>query len=134
MAESGQGIDPRVSLWRDILQDDKKSWVLFEHNTCVILMEPEADLAAQASQILSTWGPVHAGSSAGDFEVIHLDAPLTGWVVTGHHPDVLNYVSPQDLTQSTPSDIEIGLLGRGDRDEDAHSLKRIHIEDNRVKD
>ncbi|KKK17758.1 hypothetical protein ARAM_001342 [Aspergillus rambellii] len=135
MTQSNQAVvNPRVPIWRSILQNDTKSWVLFEHGTCVILMEPESDLAAQASEILSTWGPVCAGTPAGDFNVIDLAEPCTGWVVTGHHPDVLNYVSPQDVTESsTLSDMQIGLLGRGYRDEDANSLNVVHVEDNRVK-
>jgi hypothetical protein len=60
--------------------------------------------------------------------------PPTGWVVTGHHSDVLNYVAPQDIGQSRPSDITIGLFGRGNRDTDARSLKHIHVEDNRTQD
>ncbi|KAJ5177115.1 uncharacterized protein N7482_002992 [Penicillium canariense] len=130
MAETQQGVHPHVPIWRTIL-GDQKSWVLFEHGTCVIFPEPGTDLAAQASEFLSTWGPVAVGTSAADFNVIELDNPLTGWVVTGHSPDVLNYVSPQDVTESEPPDFLVGLYGRGNRDQDAHSLKVIHIEDNR---
>lgn len=51
------------------------------NDTCVILMEPEADLSAQAIALMKEWGPVHAGCSAGDFGTIDLtNAP--GWVVT----------------------------------------------------
>lgn len=54
-----------VDIWREIIVGDEKSWVLFENGTCVILMEPGADLAAQATQIIREWGPVHAGSPSG---------------------------------------------------------------------
>lgn len=131
MDESQQEIDPQVTLWRSIIRGDQKSWVLFEHGTCMILMQPEADLAAQARQIMSTWGPVHAGSSAGDFNVTTLPDPPGGWIVTGHHPDMLNYVSPADFTDPNPSHLIVGLSGRANRDEDAHSLKIVHIEDKR---
>ena len=134
MAETQQGVHPHVPIWRAILDNDQKSWVLFEHGTCVIFTEPTSstDLVADACKILSTWGPVMAGTPAADFNVIDLDDPLTGWVVTGHHPDVLNYVS-QDSTESGTPDVIVGLLGRGNRDQDAHSLKVIHIEDNCIK-
>lgn len=39
------------------------------------------------------FGPAHAGSSAGDLGVIDLK-DVEGWVVTGHHNDVLTYVGP----------------------------------------
>jgi hypothetical protein len=133
MGESQQKIASRVTAWRSIIKGDQKSWVLFEHGTCLILMEPEADLTMQAHQIMSTWGPVKGGTSAGDFNVIALPDPPGGWIVTGHHPDMLNYVSLEDATGSNPSDLVIGLLGRANRDQDAHSLKIVHIEDKRFK-
>ena len=36
--------------------------MLFQNGTCVVLMQPEVDLAAQATAIVRKWGPVHAGS------------------------------------------------------------------------
>jgi hypothetical protein len=82
---------------------------------------------------MSTWGPVHAGTPAGDFNTISLLDPPGGWIVTGHHPDMLNYVSPEDFTDPNPSDLVIGLLGRGNRDQDAHTLQIVHIEDKRPR-
>ncbi|HEU5378033.1 MAG TPA: hypothetical protein VFV38_21640 [Ktedonobacteraceae bacterium] len=133
MDESSQEIGPRVALWRSIIQGEQKSWVLFEHGTCLILMQPEAGLAAQARQIMSTWGPVKAGTASGDFNVISLPDPPGGWVVTGHHPDMLNYVSPADCSDASPSDLVVDLLGRGKRDQDAHALNIIHVEDSRSR-
>jgi hypothetical protein len=78
---------------------------------------------------MAEWGPVHAGSPAGDFSVIKLeDDP--GWVVTGHHPDMLNYVSPEEVGEA-PSDVSVGLLGRSKRARDASELQIIHVEDRR---
>ncbi|SRR5258708_38497790 len=133
MDESQQEIASSVNLWRSIIQGDQKNWVLFEHGTCLILMQPEADLATQACQIMSTWGPVKVATAAADFNVISLPDPPSGWIVTGHHPDMLNYVSPKDYSDPHPSDLAVGLLGRGNRDQDAHSLKIVHIEDQRHK-
>ena len=124
-----------VETWRRIIVGGEKSWVLFEHGTCVILMETGPDLAAQAVEIMRRWGPVHAGSSAGDFATITLtDAP--GWVVTGHHPDMLTYVSPEEMGDKEmgdedASDLAVGLLGRSKRDQDGADLQVVHVEDRR---
>jgi hypothetical protein len=124
-------LDP-VELWRRIVLGEEKSWVLFEHGTCVILMQSEQDLAAQATEILRQWGPVAAGTPAGDFDVITL-SEFPGWVVTGHHPDVLNYVGPEEAASHsrTPLDVVVGIAGRSKRDRDGRELRVRHIEDRR---
>ena len=121
--------DALVVLWRSIVRGPDKSWVLFKNGTCVFPSEPgaDSDLATQAIALMKTWGPVHAGSSAGDFSVITLkDAP--GWAVTCHHNDILTYVGPDDVESATASDVTIGLLGRSKRDRDACDLEILHIE------
>ena len=45
-----------IDVWKDSINGNKKSWVLFENGTCVILLEPEEDLAKQAKKLLSEWG------------------------------------------------------------------------------
>ncbi|MFP3960921.1 hypothetical protein SMC26_01190 [Actinomadura fulvescens] len=117
-----------VDVWRRVIVGDEKSWVMFENGTCVILMEPEDDLAAQATEILREYGPVEAGSPAADFGTIDLEVD-PGWVVYGHHNDVLNYVSPEEV--EAPEDVVIGLLGRSKRDQDGHALTVVHVEDKR---
>ena len=123
-------IEELVSTWRQILRtptsaDDgdgdgvgvgtEKSWVLFHHGTCVILPKPspDEDLADQAVSLLGAYGPVHIGSSAGDFSVIGLE-DVPGWCVTCHHDDVLTYVEPADVTRDA-GDLEVGLCGRSKR-------------------
>ncbi|WP_119731843.1 hypothetical protein [Thermomonospora amylolytica] len=118
-----------VRTWRRIIIGEHKSWVLFANGTVVICMEPEEDLAAQATGILREYGPVRAGTPAGDFGVIALDdAP--GWVVYGHHDDVLTYVAPEEMGDD-PEDVEIGLHGRAKRDRDGREPKVVHVEDKR---
>jgi hypothetical protein len=119
-----------VEIWRSIIQGDSKSWVLFEHGTCVILMQPEVDLAAQAKVLLAEWGPVQVGTDSADFNVIELENG-SGWVVTCHHPDILTFVPADEDKADEPAEIMIGLMGRSVRDEDAKELKVIHIEDKR---
>jgi len=133
MDDNIQEIESRVALWRALIQGEQKSWVLFEHGTCLILMQPEADLAAQARQIMAAWGPVQVGTPSADFNVIALPDPPGGWVVTGHHPDMLNYVAPGDGSGPRPPDLVVGLIGRGSRDQDAQGLRIVHIEDKRFK-
>jgi len=117
-----------VEIWRQIILGDQKSWVLFENGTCVILMEPELDLRAQTIEIMQEWGPVHAGSAAGDFGTIKLDnAP--GWVVTGHHPEMLTYVAPDELDNREPTELAVGLLGRSKRNRGSEELRIVHLED-----
>ncbi|HEY1015521.1 MAG TPA: hypothetical protein VGE07_22625 [Herpetosiphonaceae bacterium] len=113
-----------------VINGPEKSWVLFGHGTCVILMEPEADLAAQAVALLREWGPVAAGTPAGDFNVIDLAAD-PGWAVTSHHPDILTYVPPDEFESGQPAEVVIGLLGRSRRAQDAEELRVIHVEDRR---
>ncbi len=117
-----------IQTWRHILIDETKPWVLFNHGTCVVLMQPQADIRQQAVALMREWGPVRAGSPAGDFSTITLrDHP--GWVVTSHHDDILTYVGPDELSADGRDDLTIGLFGRSKRHRDASELEVIHIED-----
>lgn len=118
-----------IDVWQRLLADPHKSWVLFEHGTCVVLTAPEGELAEQATDLLKKFGPVHAGSSAGDFGVIDLKE-VGGWVVTGHHNDVLTYVGPDEPEDG--SRIVVGLFGRSKRHRDGTELHVVHVEDKRV--
>lgn len=118
-----------VDVWKRLLADPHKSWVLFEHGTCVVLTAPEGELAEQATEILGQFGPARAGSSAGDFGVIDPE-DAEGWVVTGHHNDVLTYVGPDE--PGDRSEIAVGLCGRSKRHRDGTELSVVHVEDNRA--
>jgi len=122
-------VEPLAEVWRRIIVGEGKSWVAFEDGTCVILMEPEPDLAAQAKRLLAEWGPVHAGTPSADFSVIPLqDDP--GSVVTCHHPDILTHVSAEEAGGDA-SEVAVGLLGREKRARDARELRVVHVEDRR---
>jgi len=118
-----------IETWRRIIIGEHKSWVLFANGTCVILMQPEDDLAEQATKLLREYGPVHAGSAAGDFGTVVLE-PGPGWVVYGHHDDILTYVDPSEIAPE-PDDLAIGLLGRSKRDRDGLGPQVLHVEDKR---
>ncbi len=94
--------------------------MLFAHGTCVVLAGPTGDLAEQAAAILAEYGPVRPGGPADNFATITLDA-APGWVVSGHHPDMLTYVAPEDVTE--PNDLMVGLTGRANRDRDAATCR-----------
>ena len=119
-----------VEAWRSVTRGLETPWVLFANGTCVFLREPEAELARQATELLREWGPVHAGTPAGDFNVHGLRDP-PGWVVTCHHADVLTCVAPGDVDPDGASDLMVGLLGRSKRAQDAGELRVLHVEDRR---
>ncbi|MEA2575678.1 MAG: hypothetical protein QOH93_2976 [Chloroflexia bacterium] len=117
-----------INTWRKIIVGEGKSWVLFEHGTCVVFASPVEDLEGAATALLKEWGPVVAGTPAGDFDVIGLqDDP--GWVVTSHHPDILTYVGADEFEEGeSPDDMIVGLVGRSKRGQDAEELHVIHTE------
>jgi hypothetical protein len=122
--------DDLIALWRGIINDNSKSWVLFEHGTCVTLMQPGADLAVQATALLAEWGPMQVGTPSADFNVVEL-ANSQGWVVTCHHPDILAYVPANEANTPQTPEMLIGLIGRSIRAQDAEELNVIHVEDKR---
>ncbi|NHK29799.1 MAG: hypothetical protein FK730_00510 [Asgard group archaeon] len=127
-----ENMESLIDILRDIIKGEKKIWVMFEHGTCIIIKKPEDNIQSQAIELLKKWGPVVPGTSAGDFNVIDLDNN-PGWVVLYHHPDILNYVSPEEIKKEFSEDLigdqmTIGLFGRKKRHDDAISLKIIHIE------
>ena len=132
-----RGADPNV--WRSIIVGDDKSWVLFRHGTCVVLPEAPGDPSRQALAVLQRYRPVHPGTPSGDFEAVRLtDHP--GWVVTYEHPDVLNYIHPDEVADISPptdgglseADAQgfiVGLLGRSLRERDSDNPQNIHVQE-----
>ncbi|MDY6217016.1 hypothetical protein [Actinobacillus porcinus] len=116
-----------INAWKEIINSDDKSWVLFENGTCVILMQPELDLEQQAKELLSKYGKVMISSSSADFSVITLNNGK-GWIVTSHHPDILTIVLKDEFNKNY-DDLSIGLEGRSCRNWDAEKLNILHIED-----
>ncbi|GLF96932.1 hypothetical protein [Streptomyces yaizuensis] len=117
-----------IDVWQRLLTESRKSWVLFEHGTCVVLTAPDGEPAEQATDLLKDVGPVYAGTSAADFGVIDLKG-IEGWVVTGQHHDVLTYVGPDEPQDH--SHIDVGLFGRSKRHRDGTELHVVHVEDKR---
>jgi hypothetical protein len=123
-------VDPIVEDWRRILASEHEAWVIFKNGTCVVAKLSDDDLAGHAASLLKEWGPVHAGTPSGDFAVRRL-AEDGGWVVTCHHPDILTYVSLDEVMLPETPEMIVGLLGRSKRQADAEALEILHIEDRR---
>ena len=116
-------------VWQTLIADKQKSWVLFENGTCVVLPQPDHDLSEQAKTVLAPYAEEIVGSSMGDFSVLLLE-DYPGWIIGSDHPDILNYVAPEDVSADT-NDMLVGLTGRQQRSDDAQQLKIIYIQDQR---
>jgi hypothetical protein len=107
-----------------------KDWVLFSNGTYIILEDTTIkDKAEKAVEIMKEYGPVHAGSPAGDISITKLTY-TDGWVVGGHFYGMYTYVHPKQLEQrgiKNPSDLDVGLVGRQYRDRDGKQLKTIYV-------
>src|SRR5438874_12440961 len=99
-----------VEAWRATLSGHDKPWVLFTSGTCVVLTEPGSDLTAQAQAILREFGPAGEGSAIGDFAATIPLPDGRGWLVAGHHSDIVTFVSRDEVAPGTP-DAAIGRLG-----------------------
>jgi hypothetical protein len=105
-------------------------WVLFSNGTYIIIEDMTiSDEGAFAKKIMREYGPVHAGSPAGDFSVTHLSR-TEGWVVSGHYYGMYTYVDPSELKQAgvqNPSDVDVGLFGRRKRENDGKECRIIFV-------
>ena len=119
-----------VEAWRAILCGLDKAWVLFEHGTCIDFTEPGSDLIAQAQAILREFGRAGDGSEIGDFAATIALLDGRGWLVAGHHSDIVTFVSRDEVAPGTP-DAAIGRLGRAKRVQDTEQLRVLHVEGKR---
>lgn len=93
----------------------------------MILMDgasSKEDATAKATQIISEYGPVCAGTPAGDFNIIDNSA-VEGIIVTGWHDDVLNYVGKDEGGDNM---LGKALLGRNKRDQDGRNPEVLYVE------
>lgn len=105
-----------------------QDWVLFKNGTYIIFddITTVKDVKDEALKLMKEFGPVFAGSSAGDFNTIHLHL-TEGWLVSGHGYGMYTYVHPSELDNKMPDDLEIGLYGRSKRNLDGQNPEIIHI-------
>lgn len=93
----------------------------------MILMEgasSKEEAITQATQIISEYGPVYAGTPAGYFNITENSA-VEGIIVTGWHSDVLNYV---DKDEQGDNMMVSALIGRSKRDQDGRNPEVLHVE------
>ncbi len=114
-------------IWRQVLSDEVKAWVIFKNGTCVVCRESDKDPRKYATDLMKNMGIVILGSSHGDFVVHPLDK-ISGWIVEYHHEDIFSYVSPSEVEGEDAGDMRVGLHGRHMRGEDAQNLEIAHVE------
>jgi hypothetical protein len=117
-----------IEAWRAILAGLNKSWVLFENGTCIVLTEPGLDLTAHAQAILREFGRLGDGSAVGDFAATVPLGHGRGWLVGGHHSDIVTFVSRDEVAPGSPH-AAVGRLGRAKREKDTEQLRVLHVEE-----
>ncbi|MHA1906317.1 MAG: hypothetical protein ACW98Y_03405 [Candidatus Thorarchaeota archaeon] len=115
------------AIWRSILPEEVKKWVIFKYGTTVLCHDADKDPSEHAFEIMREHGPVVAGTPLGDFNV-GLAGNNPGWIVVYSHDDIGNYVSPGEMESEEPDVIDIGYYGRSKRHQDFLSLEIIHVE------
>ncbi|WP_250255750.1 hypothetical protein [Chryseobacterium sp. Marseille-Q3244] len=105
-----------------------QDWVLFKNDTYIIFDDVSnvENVRDEAIKLMKEFGPVFAGGSAGDFNVIHLNF-TESWLVSGHGYGMYTYVHPSELDHETPNDLEIGLYGRSKRNSDGENPEIVYI-------
>lgn len=105
-----------------------QDWVLFKNGTYIIFDNADTikSVKDEAIDQMKEFGPVFTGGPAGDFGTIHLNK-TEGWIVSGHGYGMCTYVSPSEIENKNPNDIEIGIFGRNKRDLDGKKPEIIYI-------
>jgi hypothetical protein len=118
-----------VRFWRHVVTADPfHPWVVFDNGTCVVLREPEGDLAEHARALLAKWG------RDPDFQVRKIGGHAEQLVFC-NHPDILNYVTTDEISKLESASLgkgtmttTIGIAGRSRRRMDSKELKVIHVQ------
>jgi hypothetical protein len=134
------GCNPKNNSKNKIMDSDKliecvtkainpkfKTWVLFSNGTYIIIEDSTiTDKKKYALDQIHEFGPVFAGSPAGDIEVIKLNL-VDGWSVGGHGYGMYTYVHPSEVEVKNPEDIDVGLVGREKRDKDSKDTTIVYV-------
>ena len=105
-----------------------QDWVIFKNGTYIIFddITQVKNINDEAIAMMKEFGPVFAGGPAGDFNTIRL-LKTEGWIVAGHGYGMYTYVSPTEIENKSPNDLEVGLFGRSKRDLDGKNPEIIYI-------
>ncbi|EFC41283.1 predicted protein [Naegleria gruberi] len=119
-------INSLVKYWKSILQtSERKKWVMFNNGSVVIFIDRDEtlnnSLIQDAKEIMQRDGIVIPGTPHGDFNVIEIDTPEPGCVVTGHNPNLL-VVSLDSLEDWSERSLPAVLMLRMRRHLDAQEL------------
>ena len=114
-----------INAWESVFFGENKQWVLFKNGTVVFITPPVEAPKETAIELLKDQGIIGPGSAFGDFGVNQLDN--NDYLVTSHHPDILNYVFKSQVKEPGPHNINVGLLGRSNRGKDAEGLVVLHV-------
>ncbi|MHA1221365.1 MAG: hypothetical protein ACTSQB_06495, partial [Candidatus Heimdallarchaeota archaeon] len=122
-----------IDTWKSILVQEENPWVLFEHGTCIIIIEEFKDIKKKAKEIMKEWGVVVPGTNLGDFSVEEWKE-FNGWMVHYAFDRMASFVFQEELPELDQentefSSITIGMLGREKRSNDARTLSLIYIEE-----
>jgi hypothetical protein len=116
-----------VQTWQRLLQFDRRPWVAFENGTCVVLTDPADNIEERAQAILGAYRSTAADAAAPEMGVV-TPYETPGWVVRGHDPNVLTYVSFEEAGGPDMKKEEVDRVGRAKLEKDAQTLKIIHVE------
>jgi len=124
-----------IDTWKELLRGfaGMTGFAVFSHGSVVILKgahHSEDAARAEALEVMKRYGPVFPGSEAGDFNT----TPTKGdaWMVSGYHENLMTLVLSKDKDEveitNPDSNMEVGIKGRGKRDQDSQDLKIVHVE------
>ena len=129
-----EGVEALVAIWRQLITDETKSWILFQNGTVVVIDDPPENISEAVISLMDRWGRKSPGMPTGNFTVFALGA-VPGWVVTSHFIsgfDILTYVSPKELADADPPADAVGHVGCEKRERDATARVIVHIEEVRT--
>jgi len=116
-----------VEIWRRVLGDSVRCWVVFKYGTVVTSHDEVHSPEEYARNIIEEWGPVAPGTPLGDFNVEGNDS-VPGWIVTYYHEAIMNYVEPEDIEEGKAFHMLVGLIGRSKRHADFEEQEIVHVE------
>ena len=127
-----------INAYKLIFEDyhPAKAYAVFSHGTIVLFEEvisTNEGVEQKALDEMKHYGPVMPGSSAGDFNVVKVQAKFGGgWMVTSWNKNIYTLVLPNSKdeleVEDNANDLMVGLQGRGKRHLDSEELKIIHVE------
>lgn len=125
-------LDHLIERWRVLNADERLPWVLFEHGTCVTILDPGEDLLAQAVELVSALADAPPGELTPREALPCGDG---GWLVDANTAQVRTYVENVALAAGAGGDghdaTAVGMWGQSLCTRDAREFGVVHVEDTR---